>query len=148
MRYNKYHNNPVITKDGKFDSQFEADYWQRLKILEAKGEIKNLQRQVEFVLIPRQYEAVEVQLKTKTKTVSQFREHPCTYRADFVYEQDGKRVIVDTKGFKTPDYIIKRKLMRWQGNPITEVSEKSIDAENKKKVLAKMRKSPNNFGIV
>ena len=40
MRYNKYHNNPVITKDGKFDSQFEADYWQRLKILEAKGEIK------------------------------------------------------------------------------------------------------------
>ena len=130
----------MITKDGKFDSQFEADYWQRLKILEAKGEIKNLQRQVEFVLIPRQTSIIVEQLKTKTRTKEIFHEHPCTYWADFVYEKDGERIIVDTKGFKTPDYIIKRKLMRWQGNPITEVSEKSIDAENKKKVLAKMRK--------
>lgn len=140
--YRKYHNRTVVTSEGKFDSQFEFDYYQRLKMLQRAGEISNLQRQVEFVLIPRQEEEVEVQLKTKTKIVVQFREHPCTYIADFVYEKDGKRVIIDTKGFKTPDYIIKRKLMRWQGNPITEISERSIKAEERKKIKALMKKSP------
>lgn len=140
--YRKYHNNPIKTSEGKFDSQFEWDYWQRLKILAQAGEITDLRRQVEFVLIPRQAEMVTVNLKTKTKVVEKFYEHPCTYIADFVYMKDGERVIVDTKGFKTPDYIIKRKLMRWQGNPITEVSEKSIDRANKEKILSKMKKNP------
>jgi hypothetical protein len=40
-------------------------------------------------------------------------ERACSYVADFVYMQDGKKVVEDTKGFKTADYIIKRKLMLW-----------------------------------
>ena len=36
------------------------------------------------------------------------------YIADFAYMQDGEWVVEDTKGFKTRDYIIKRKLMLWK----------------------------------
>ena len=35
------------------------------------------------------------------------------YVADFVYEENGKKVVEDTKGVKTKDYILKRKLMLW-----------------------------------
>lgn len=36
----------------------------------------------------------------------------CTYRADFRYrDEDGKRVVEDTKGFKTEVYKLKKKLM-------------------------------------
>ena len=31
--------------------------------------------------------------------------------ADFVYVENGEKVVEDTKGMKTRDYIIKRKLM-------------------------------------
>ena len=32
------------------------------------------------------------------------------YIADFMYEEDGKRVVEDVKGIRTKDYIIKSKL--------------------------------------
>ena len=121
MRYNKFHNKKIITPEGKFDSQFELDYWEELKARQERGEISDLQRQVDFEVIPRQSEMVEVRLKTKTKLVERFLEHPTYYRADFVYIENGQRVIVDTKGVRTSDYIMKRKLMRLQGNPITEI---------------------------
>lgn len=38
-------------------------------------------------------------------------ERECTYIADFVYYQNGEVVVEDTKGFRTKEYIIKRKLM-------------------------------------
>ena len=38
-------------------------------------------------------------------------EREVSYVADFVYTENGKRIVEDTKGFKTKDYIIKRKLM-------------------------------------
>ena len=44
------------------------------------------------------------------------------YVADFVYKENGKTIVEDTKGFKTKDYIIKRKLMLWvHGIKIKEV---------------------------
>ena len=49
-------------------------------------------------------------------------ERAVKYVADFVYEEDSGTVVEDTKGFKTPDYIIKRKLMLLQyGVRIKEV---------------------------
>ena len=36
-----------------------------------------------------------------------------TYVADFVYFEGDKLIVEDTKGFRTKDYIIKRKLMRY-----------------------------------
>lgn len=129
--YRKFRNKKVTTDEGVFDSKFEYDYWIILKERRKRGEISDLKRQVSFELIPRQSAMVEVQLKTKTKLKEVFYEHPVTYVADFVYWENGEQVIVDTKGFRTPDYIIKRKLMRWRGTPITEIHWK-----RKKKKLA------------
>lgn len=122
--YRKFKNKKMITAEGVFDSKFEWEYWLELKEREARGEISNLQRQVSFELIPRQSAMVEVQLKTKTKLKEVFYEHPVYYIADFVFDEGGEQKIIDTKGFRTPDYIIKRKLMRWRGTPITEIKWK------------------------
>ena len=70
-------------------------------MLQKAGEITDLDTQVPFELIPAQRDPV-------TKKVV---ERACNYVADFTYWQNGKFVVEDTKGFKTPDYIIKRKLM-------------------------------------
>lgn len=72
-----------------------------MSLLERAGTIQNLQRQVKFELIPSQ--------RIDGKVV----ERPCTYIADFVYTENGKMVVEDTKGFRTTDYIIKRKLLLW-----------------------------------
>ena len=129
--YRKFRNKKMITAEGVFDSKFEYEYWLELKEREKRGEISNIQRQVSFELIPRQSAMVEVQLKTKTKLKEVFYEHPVFYIADFVYTENGEQVIADTKGAKTADYIIKRKLMRLRGTPITEIYWK-----RKKKKLA------------
>ena len=100
----KYHNIKTITSDGiEHHSQAEAKRWTQLKLLERAGEIKDLQRQVKYVLIPSQKEG--------KKTI----ERECSYIADFVYTdlRTGQTVVEDTKGFRTKDYTIKRKLMLW-----------------------------------
>lgn len=89
-----------ITRDGiTFDSVKEYKRFCELSLLLKAGAITDLERQVKFVLIPSQ--------RIDGKVV----ERPCTYIADFSYRENGKLVIEDTKGFKTKDYIIKRKLM-------------------------------------
>ena len=85
-----------------YDSKKEANRWCELSLLAKAGKIANLQRQVKYELIPAQ--------RIDGKVV----ERACTYVADFVYERDGKTVVEDTKGFKTKEYIIKRKLMLYR----------------------------------
>ena len=110
-----------------FDSTPEVDRYRILREAQKRGLISDLQLQKVFTLIPRQTEAVEVKLKTKTKIVEKFCEHPVTYAADFVYIRDGKEVVEDIKGFATEDYILKRKMMRYFGHPICEVFDPTID---------------------
>lgn len=99
MNVRKY-GNRKITKDGiTFDSMKEYKRFCELNLLERAGEITELQRQVKFLLIPSQ--------KIDGKVV----ERPVNYIADFVYWENGQMVVEDTKGFKTKDYILKRKLM-------------------------------------
>ncbi len=43
-------------------------------------------------------------------------ERECSYIADFVYIKNGKIVVEDTKGVRTKEYIIKRKLMLYVHN--------------------------------
>lgn len=102
---NKYRAKKVTTEDGTFDSKAELHRWQELKLLAAAGEIRDLRRQVEYVLIPEQREPGDG--KKKGKLI----ERKCSYVADFVYEKDGETVVEDAKGVKTKEYIIKRKLM-------------------------------------
>lgn len=94
-----------------FDSKKEAKRYQELKLFEKTKVISNLQRQVKFELIPVQH--VEGKLA----------ERACSYVADFVYlDKQGNTIVEDTKGVKTKDYIIKRKLMLWvHGIRIKEV---------------------------
>jgi hypothetical protein len=57
---NKYHSKKTRLSDGTvFDSRKEARRWQQLRLLEGRGEIQNLKRQVEYELVPNQYEIVE-----------------------------------------------------------------------------------------
>lgn len=106
----KYHNKK-ITKDGEtYDSIKEYRRWCELKLMERAGVITDLKRQVKFELIPSQ--------KVDGKVV----ERPVTYVADFVYWKDHQFMVEDTKGFKTKDYILKRKMMLWiHGIRIQEV---------------------------
>lgn len=122
----KYNSRKVIVNGVEFDSQKEASRYRELVLLERAGRIQDLQRQVKFVLIPVQREFCnEVYTKGKKKGCfkpGKLLEKELSYVADFVYTENGKQVVEDTKGFKTKDYIIKRKLMLWvHGIRIKEV---------------------------
>lgn len=127
MRYgNKYGNKKIMTSDGTFDSRKEYFRFKELSLLERAGAIQNLKRQVKYVLIPAQYEpSTEVYKRGEKKgqpKPGKMIEKECAYIADFVFEENGKTVVEDTKGFKTKDYIIKRKLMLYiHGIRINEV---------------------------
>ena len=112
----KYGNRKTTTSDGIIhDSQKEANRWCELKLLERAGKITDLQRQVEYELIPDQYETYERYSKSgkRLKDGIKLLERRCCYVADFVYKDvgTGHTVVEDTKGVKTKDYLIKRKLM-------------------------------------
>jgi hypothetical protein len=73
----------------------EADRCRDLELLCAAGKITNLQKQVKFVLIPKQN-----------------GERSVSYIADFTYfDEDGHFVVEDAKGFRTPMYRLKKKMM-------------------------------------
>lgn len=103
---NKYKNSKVVIDGIRLDSKKEAGRYIVLKSLEKDGKIFGLRRQVKYLLIPTQYEVPD-EKKKKRKVL----ERECSYYADFVYYKDGKIIVEDTKGVKTPEYIIKRKLM-------------------------------------
>lgn len=70
-----------------FDSQKEANYYTELKLRLRAGEIKGFCIQPTFILAPN--------LK---------------YKADFiVFNNDGTSEIIDVKGMKTKEYIVKKK---------------------------------------
>lgn len=109
-RTNKYRNTKTIVDGIEFDSRKEAARYKELKLLEAAGEISNLEMQVKFVLIPIQREPDFVGVRGGIKK-GKVIEKECSYLADFVYIRDGEVIVEDTKGIRTKDYIIKRKLM-------------------------------------
>lgn len=114
MRKNKYSNRKTILDGITFDSVKEARRYQELKLMEKAGEISCLEMQQKYVLIPAQYEHLsrEEYVKGKgKKTKGKCIERECSYVADFVYVQNGEIIVEDTKGFRTRDYILKRKMM-------------------------------------
>lgn len=124
MKKSKYHSKKITVNGITYDSKKEYRRHSELSLLETAGAITDLQRQVKFVLIPAQYETFERYGKKgqRLKDGSRCVEKECAYIADFVYIENGKKVVEDTKGFKTKDYIIKRKLMLWvHGIGIKEV---------------------------
>lgn len=100
----KYRNTPTAGSASKREAKRLAE----LRLLEKAGEIVELRTQVPFELVPAQY--------INGKCV----ERAVKYIADFTYKEvePGEAilsglVVEDTKGFRTPEYVIKRKLMLW-----------------------------------
>jgi dsDNA-binding SOS-regulon protein len=82
------------TVDGiRFASKKEADRYGQLKLLEYAGKVKVLVLQAKY--------PIDVNGK-----------HICIYIADFSYIENGKEVIEDCKGVRTPVYLLKKKLMK------------------------------------
>lgn len=106
----KLHNVRTVVDGIAFDSKKEAARYQELRLLEKAGAIKNLRRQVEYTLIPAQRAPDRIGPKGGRKP-GRVLERACTYRADFVYEENGQTVVEDVKGMRTEVYRIKRKLM-------------------------------------
>ena len=112
----KYHNIKTRALDGTVsDSIKEARRGQELLLLEKAGKITELRRQVKYELIPAQYETYERYSKKgkRLKDGVRLLERKVDYVADFVYTitETGENVVEDSKGVRTADYIIKRKLM-------------------------------------
>ena len=114
MMGSKYHNLKTRVSNGKIaDSRKEARRYEELLLLQRAGKISDLRTQVPYELIPAQYETYERYGKSgqRLKDGIKLVERAVVYVADFVYVADGKTIVEDTKGVRTPDYIIKRKLM-------------------------------------
>jgi len=98
----KYGNTKIIVNGERFDSKKEYRRFCELQLLARAKKISNLSRQVKYTLIP-------AQKNEKGKVL----ERECSYIADFVYYdlEQNKYIVEDSKGVRTKDYIIKRKLM-------------------------------------
>lgn len=106
----KYGNRKVERDGIVFDSVKECQRYCELKLMQRAGVISDLQLQVPYELIPTQ------------RIDGKLAEKALNYVADFVYKQNGQTVVEDTKGMRTRDYIIKRKLMLYvHGIRIREV---------------------------
>ena len=108
----KYHARKITTTEGNFDSGKEYRRWCELKLLERAGKISALCRQQTYTLIPEQRESDTIGPRGGVKR-GRVIERAVYYVADFVYRKDGETVVEDSKGMRTKDYIIKRKLMLW-----------------------------------
>jgi Protein of unknown function (DUF1064) len=95
----KYRNKKTALDGITFDSKREAARYSELRLLERAGHIRSLSLQPKFTL-------VDSQRRADGKA-----ERPVVYIADFMYFQGENCIVEDAKGVKTPDYVIKRKLM-------------------------------------
>ncbi len=96
----KYRNQKTTVDGIKFDSKKEAERWPMLKMLQDAKQISRLERQRKFKIT---VNGVKI----------------CAYIADFVYREheicEYKKwhlVIEDCKGFRTPVYKLKKRLMK------------------------------------
>ena len=88
----KYKNGKTVIDGIKFDSAAEGARYQILRAKEKAGLIKNLELQVNYPLI---VNGLKI----------------CDYRADFVYELGGKKIVEDVKGQLHDVFKLKYKLM-------------------------------------
>lgn len=99
VKESKYHNEHVEIDGILFVSRKEANKYCELKLLRQIGEVTRLETQPAFLL-------QEAYWDDKNKYV-----RPIIYKADFrVTYRDGRVEVIDTKGFQTKEYKIKKKL--------------------------------------
>ena len=100
QRRAKYGNKRGAVDGMMFDSRRESARYQELCLMQSKGLISCLRRQVKFELIP------------KSKD-----ERAVSYFADFVYTENDRVIVEDVKSSATAkdkSYILKRKLFKYR----------------------------------
>ena len=98
---NKFGNKKTVIDGIKFDSKKESEYYLKYKALLDSGVIAKLELQVPF-----KYEIQYLANEKVHKTVGR-------YIADFVITyHSGDFEVVDAKGFKTPEYKRKKKIIK------------------------------------
>lgn len=106
---NKYFNKKVVIDGIKFDSKKEANYYTKLKLMQNAGVIWDLEIQRKYIL--------QKAFTFNGKTIREI-----SYYADFVYEDKNGIHVVDTKGYRTDVYKIKKKMfIKKYGIDIEEV---------------------------
>ena len=94
----KYGNKKTVVNGIKFDSKWEAERYLYIKSLERAGRVKDLELQVRFNLIVNDQKI-------------------CAYIADFRYKREDKdgewhEIVEDAQGVETPEFKLKKKLMK------------------------------------
>ena len=94
----KYGNKKTVVDGIKFDSKWESQRYLYLKSLEKADRVKNLELQPKFI-------------------ISVNGQKICTYIADFKYDREDKdgvweHIVEDAKGVETPEFKLKKKLMK------------------------------------
>lgn len=112
----KYKNRKVERGGIQYDSKKEAARGAVLELKQRAGEVSELKRQVKFTL--------QDSFKTPSKKTKQGFEtiKEIAYIADFTYFMGGQFYIEDVKGYKTPEYKIKAKMLR------KKIADGEIDA--------------------
>ena len=97
----KYKSKPTDIDGIKFASKMEANRYLKLRELQRENVISNLELQPSFLL-----------QDGFTRDGKKYR--PIVYVADFRYNIGEKVVVEDVKGFKTPEYKLKKKLLLYK----------------------------------
>ena len=94
---NKYHNKKITIDGILFDSKREGNYYTKLKLMQNAGLIWNLELQKKYIL--------QASFTFNGKKIREI-----SYYADFVYEDKDGLHVIDTKGYRTDTYKLKKKL--------------------------------------
>lgn len=96
---NKYNARKTTVCGRTFDSKREAEWYMMLREKLRLGEIKHLECQPTYTLLEGFRDNQGKQQK------------PITYTPDFMVEyDDGRREVIEVKGVKTRDYVLRKKL--------------------------------------
>lgn len=96
---NKYNARKTTVYGRTFDSKREAEYYLLLHEKKRLGEIKSIDLQPTYTLLEG--------FRDNTGKA----QRPITYTADFLVEyDDGRREVIEVKGVRTRDYVLRKKL--------------------------------------
>jgi hypothetical protein len=100
---NKYGAKKIEIDGHVFPSKRESQYYLLYRDMLQRGEIKDLQLQPRFELIP-----------SFTNWAGK-KCRPCHYTADFLLTYpDGRQRVIEVKGFRTRDYQLRRKMFEYE----------------------------------
>ena len=96
---NKYNARKTVMCGHTFDSKREAEYYLLLREKQRLGEIKSIDLQPTYTLL------------NGFRDNTGKEQKPITYTADFLVEyDDGRREVIEVKGVRTRDYLLRKKL--------------------------------------